>query len=64
MSKKKKELKQAAREKPEAENSKETELTESALKGTHQSDFSLEQEQKAKEEKCEREEGDCDESRK
>ncbi len=39
------------------------ELTESALKGTHKSDFSLEQEQKAKEEECERTKGDCKDSR-
>lgn len=44
--------------KPEVE-----ELTESALKGTHKDDFSLEQEQKAKEEECERTEGDCQDSR-
>ncbi|MBP7863035.1 hypothetical protein KA183_15215 [bacterium] len=46
------------------EDEEKEELTESALKGTHKSDFSLEQEQKAKEEECERTEGNCDESRK
>lgn len=50
-------------EKDEKDDEKE-ELTESALKGTHKEDFSLEQEQKAKEEECERTEGNCDESRK
>ncbi len=40
------------------------ELTESALKGTHKSDFSLEQEQKAKDEECERTKGNCDDSSK
>ncbi len=50
------------KDEPEEQDAKE-ELTESALKGTHKSDFSLEQEQKAKEE-CERTEGNCDDSRK
>jgi len=50
--------------KPEAENEEKEELTESALKGTHKDDFSLEQEQKAKEEECEHTKGDCDESSK
>lgn len=44
-------------------NPQTEELTESALKGTHKSDFSLEQEQKAKEEECERTKGDCMDSR-
>lgn len=51
------------KDEPEEQDAKE-ELTESALKGTHKSDFSLEQEQKAKEEECERTEGNCDDSRK
>lgn len=51
-------------EQDEQDEEPKEELTESALKGTHKSDFSLEQEQKAKEEECERTEGDCDDSRK
>lgn len=50
-------------ERDEEEGDEKQELTESALKGTHHEDFSLEKEQKAKEEECEREEGNCDESR-
>lgn len=55
MSKKNKESK-----KPELKNEEKEELTESALKGTHKSDFSLEKEQKAKKEECERTEENCD----
>lgn len=58
MSKKNKESKKA-----KIENDDNEELTESAFKGTHKSDFSLEKEQKAKEEECESIERNCDESR-